>query len=199
MARVTTLEQLRSLIGEPGEAAVKKVHDRLTRQEIDFIRRAPLMIMGTVGSLVEVSPKGDGPGFVEVEDDRTLLIPDRPGNRLLFGFQNLLADPRIGLLFLVPGTSETVRVNGTAEILDDENLRQRFAARGKPATLVVRVRVEECYFHCGKALIRSSVWSPSTWGAPVKVDWAEEIFEVRDAALQGQMETAIAREYQENL
>src|SRR5690606_34286153 len=126
-------------------------------------------------------------------------IPDRPGNRLLFGFQHLLADPRVGLLFLLPGTPETVRVNGTAEILDNEDLRQRFAARGRPATLVVRVHVEHCYFHCGKALIRSSAWNPATWSAPVKVDWAEEIFEVRDPALQGQFETAIAREYRENL
>jgi PPOX class probable FMN-dependent enzyme len=110
-----------------------------------------------------VAPKGDGPGFVRVADERTLLIPERKGNKLVFSLQNILANPKVGLIFLLPGTGETLRVSGDAELVDDRELSESFIERGKPALLVTRVRVTQCYFHCAKAFLRAELWKPETW------------------------------------
>ena len=111
----------------------------------------------------DVSPKGDGPGFVAIEDERTLLIPDRRGNKLAFGLQNVLANPRVGVLFIIPGVRETVRVNGRAELTTDPQVLERLSARGQPALLAIRVTIEESFFHCAKAFIRSQLWQTSAW------------------------------------
>ncbi len=120
---------------------------------------------------LDASPKGDAPGFVVVEDEHTLVIPDRPGNKLVYGHLNSLANARVGLLFLVPGTPETLRVNGTAELTNDPELLERMAARGKPAVLAIRVHVEECFFHCPKAFLRSGLWSAETWPERQKISF----------------------------
>ena len=110
-----------------------------------------------------MSPKGDGPGFVALEDEKTLLIPDRRGNNLAMGLENILDNPHVGVLFLVPGTGETLRVNGSAELRADPALLDRLAARGRPAQLVIRVTVEECFFHCPKAFLRADLWNADGW------------------------------------
>jgi len=121
----------------------------------------------------DVSPKGDGLGFVQLEDARTLLVPERKGNRMILGLQNLLANPRVALLFLVPGTEETLRVHGRAELTRDPDVLERLSARGQPALLAIRVRVERCFFHCAKAFRRSRLWQPDTWPERLRISFGE--------------------------
>jgi len=163
--RITTLERLRAIMGDPGPATALKINPALDSFMRDFIARSPFLILSTADAegRQDTSPKGDLPGFVAVEEDGTLLIPDRSGNRLLFGLQNLLVNPNVGVLFMMPGVNETLRVNGRAELTDDPALCGRLASRGRPALLVIRVTVEECFFHCAKAFLRSSLWKPEAW------------------------------------
>lgn len=179
MAIIETTAQLRSLMGEPNEQVPRKIHRGLNRQAIAFIQRAPMMFLSTTDAAGQstVSPKGDAPGCVRVVDAQTLLVPERKGNKLLFSLQNILANPHVSMIFLVPGTSETLRVSGDAQLLDDRELCESFVQRDKPALLVTRVRVTECYFHCAKAFLRSDLWNPASWPAPVKISFGEEIAE----------------------
>ena len=142
---------------------------------IDFIQRSPFLVLSTadVDGNQDASPKGDGPGFVVIEDRNTILIPDRKGNKLLFGLQNILANPRVGLLFITPPTSETLRVNGTAELVVDPRILERLSARGQPAQLAIRVTVRECFFHCAKAFIRSELWNHEQWPTAIKISFGK--------------------------
>ena len=108
-----------------------------------------------------------------IEDDETIVIPDRPGNKLAYGHENVLANPHVGLLCLIPGTSETLRINGRAELTAAPELLERLAARGRPAVLATRVRIDQCFFHCGKAFIRSNLWKPEKWGERHRVSFGE--------------------------
>ncbi|OGK89210.1 MAG: hypothetical protein A2X50_08885 [Candidatus Rokubacteria bacterium GWF2_70_14] len=124
----------------------------------------------------DVSPKGDAPGFVHVLDDTHLAIPDRPGNKRLDGMRNLVANPRVGLIFLVPGMEETLRVNGRASIVRDDDLLERLSAQGKRPRLAVVVEVEECFLHCAKAMKRSGLWEPARWPDRSGLPSAAQIF-----------------------
>ena len=159
---ITDEDQLREIIGEPTELVVTKISDRLNHLTRQFIEHSPFVCLGTAdrdGGL-DVSPRGDPAGFVRILDERTLLLPERPGNRIADTLTNLLADPRIALLFLIPGVGDTFRVNGTAEIIDDPELLADSAVDGKPPRLGLLVAVEECYTQCPKAMIRSELWNP---------------------------------------
>jgi len=134
--------------------------DDLCRQ---FIAASPFLIIGTQG---DTSPRGDVPGFVIVEDDYTLLIPDRRGNNRLDSLNNIVRDPRVGMLFLVPGVTETLRVNGDAVISRDPALRERFVVQGKAPRTVTVVSVKEVYIHCSRALVRADLWNPAKFAAP---------------------------------
>jgi PPOX class probable FMN-dependent enzyme len=177
MPTIENITQLRALLGEPNEQVPRKIHRSLNQQAVAFIQRAPMLFLSTTDASGQstVSPKGDGPGFVRVADTRTLLIPERKGNRLLFSLQNILANPRVSMIFVVPPTNETLRVAGRAELVDDPDLCESFVERGKPALLVMRIRVSECYFHCAKAFLRSDLWNPTRWPEPVKISFGEEI------------------------
>ena len=159
---VTDEAELRAIIGSPSETVLLKLGDRLNDLTRQFIERSPFVCVATAAADggLDVSPKGDGPGFVRVLDERTLLIPDRPGNRLADSLRNLLADPRIALLFLIPGVGDTFRVNGRAVITDDAELLAPSAIEGKPPKLGLLVSIEEAYTHCPKAMIRSDLWNP---------------------------------------
>jgi uncharacterized protein len=160
---VTTMEQLDALYGEKNPNSIAKEIDRLSDGYRKLIEAAPFVAIAT-GSPdgFDCSPKGDAPGFVRVLDDKTLAIPDRPGNNRLDGFRNIMRDPRIGLLFLIPGIGETLRVNGHAAISIDPELMQSFAVNGKLPRSVLIVHIETVYFHCSKAIVRSRLWDEKT-------------------------------------
>ena len=162
---IETKEQLRALMGEPAERAVKKQMDRLDGHCRAIVARSPFLLLGTSGAdgRCDVSPKGDLPGFTLVLDDTTLVIPERPGNKRVDSLTNILENPHVGLLFVVPGKEETLRVNGRASIVLDEDLLARMAHDGKPPILGIEVKVEECYAHCAKAFKRSGLWEPARW------------------------------------
>ena len=165
MAVIDSIDQLRAVIGEEIPGIRDKNIGYLDNFAIAFIAESPFLIMSTAdeNGRCDGSPKGDEPGFVHVVDSRTLLVPDRPGNKLAYGHQNILANPQVSLLFCIPGTSETLRVNGVAELNSDPEDLEKFAARDKPAVLILKVTVEECFFHCGKAFIRSGLWKQASW------------------------------------
>jgi len=158
---ITTEAALRDLYGEPVERARIKVIDHVDQHCRDFIALSPFLILASGASTgFDCSPKGDPAGFVQVPDDKTLLIPDRRGNNRIDGLINLIEDPRVGLIFLVPGVNETLRVNGRATISADPTLTGRFLVRGKAPITVLVVHVEEAFIHCAKALVRSELWNP---------------------------------------
>ena len=153
---------LRDVIGTPTELVLTKIADRLNKLTRQFVERSPFVCVATAspdGGL-DVSPRGDPPGFVRILDERTLLLPDRPGNRIADTLTNLLEDPRIALLFLIPGVGDTFRVNGLARIVDDPELLAPSAVDGKVPRLGLLVSIEEAYTQCSKALIRSDLWNP---------------------------------------
>jgi len=153
--------QLRALVGEESLVVQKKVLDRLDKFCRDFIALSPFLVLASADSEggVDASPRGDGPGFVQVLDERTLLIPDRRGNNRVDSFRNVLSAPGVGLVFFVPGITETLRVNGRARMTTDAALLEPLAMQEKAPKLGLIVDVDEAYFHCGKALIRSKLWA----------------------------------------
>ncbi|HZR90936.1 MAG TPA: MSMEG_1061 family FMN-dependent PPOX-type flavoprotein [Gaiellaceae bacterium] len=163
---VSDLEELVELCGLPDEAVRSKVIDRLDRHCRDFIARSPLFLLGTCDAAgrCDVSPRGGPPGFVEVLDDRRLAFGNAKGNRLIDSFRNIRETGRVGMLFLIPGLGETLRVNGRACLTRDPELLARHEIQpGKPPAIAVGVEVEEAFLHCAKAFIRSTLWDPATW------------------------------------
>jgi PPOX class probable FMN-dependent enzyme len=155
-------DELREVIGAPSELVQSKIADRLNALTRQFIERSPFVCVSTArpdGGL-DVSPRGDPAGFVRILDERTLLLPDRPGNKLADTLTNLLADDRIALLFLIPGIGDSFRVNGRATIVEDDELLAGSAVDGKTPKLGIVVSIEEAYTQCSKALIRSDLWNP---------------------------------------
>jgi PPOX class probable FMN-dependent enzyme len=177
MARLTSTADIRRILPEPRSTTRAKVLDALDDQSIDFLKRCPFALVGTTASdgTIEVSPKGDEPGFIRVEDPRTLLIPERAGNNLAFGLSNILATGQIGLIALVPATGETLRVSGTAEIFDDTDLVASLSSLGKPALLATRIHIKHCYFHCARSIVRAKLWDPKSWPAPGRVSFGKII------------------------
>ena len=157
--------ELREIVGVPAARSVLKERSALDRHCRAFIARSPFLLIATAGAdgRCDISPKGDVPGFVLVLDDRRLVIPDRPGNKRLDGMMNLLANPHVGLIFLVPGREETLRVNGRAWITRDPDLLRRSAVQGKTPLLAVGVEVEQCFLHGAKAFRRSQLWAHEQW------------------------------------
>lgn len=162
---VASEEQLRAVMGEPIPAVMRKELAALDAHARAFIASSPFVLIGTSGAdgRLDVSPKGDPPGFVQVLDDATLAIPDRPGNRRADTFTNLLANDRIALFFVVPGKQETLRVGGRAVIVRDAALRDRMAVRGKAPDFAIVVAIDQMFFHCAKCVIRSNLWKPEAW------------------------------------
>jgi PPOX class probable FMN-dependent enzyme len=154
--------RLRAVLGEPAELVKKKIADRLNPLTRQFVERSPFVVVATgrpAGGLA-VPPRGAPAGFVRILDERTLLLPDRPGNKLADTLTNLLEDDRIALLFLIPGVNDTFRVNGRARIVDDAELLAESTVEGKAPKLGILVQVDEAYTQCPKALLRSDLWNP---------------------------------------
>ena len=157
---VTTVAELEALYAQPAAPSLAKQVDHLHPHYRAFIEAAPFCLLSTVGGQwAECSPRGDAPGFVQVLDERTLLMPDRRGNNRIDSLRNIVADPRVGLLFVIPGINETIRVNGTAQISVDPALIARCLVDGKAPTTVLVIRVEAVFFQCARALIRSRLWA----------------------------------------
>lgn len=159
---IADLAALTALYGTPGLTSLAKEVDRVHAHYRAMIERAPFAVLATVGAEgLDASPRGDPPGFVAVEDEKTLLMPDRRGNNRVDSLRNIVADPRVALLFLIPGVGETLRVNGRATLTTDPTLRARFAMDGKEPVLVIRIAVEAVYFQCARAIKRSHLWDPA--------------------------------------
>ncbi len=156
-------DRLRELIGEPTPIVRAKLSDRLNRLTREFVLRSPFVCLATADrdGRCDVSPRGDPPGFVRILDEVTLLVPERPGNRLADSLRNILANPRVGLLFIIPGVGETFRVNGRALLTTDPELLAPCAVEGKPPKLGILIDIEEAYTQCSKAFLRSHLWDPA--------------------------------------
>lgn len=201
---IETTEQLRERMGQPSDFVTGKVNDFIDDFARTFIEAAPFLVLTTADAegKMDASPKGDAPGFVEILDEHTLLIPDRKGNKLLYGLENILVNPNVGLLFLIPGTEETVRINGRAVLTEDPEVLARLAARGQDALLAIRITVDECFFHCAKAFRRSSLWKPESWN-PQKVSmgamFARQIDRDGDKELIENVDAAVEQNYRDEL
>jgi hypothetical protein len=159
---ITDESELRGILGAPSDVVRSKISDRLNGLTRQFVERSPFVCVATKlpDGGIDVSPRGDPPSFVRILDERTLLIPERPGNRLADTLTNLLGDPAIGLLFLIPGVGDSFRVNGRAYVTDDPELLAPSAVEGSVPKLGIVVSIEEAYTQCSKALIRSDLWNP---------------------------------------
>ena len=162
---VTTVDELRAIVGHPIEAVAKKVSDRLSGAHRLWLAHSPLGFVATTDAQgrVDVSPKGDPPGFVQVLDEMTIAIPERPGNKRVDGYLNVLQRPHVGTLFVIPGRGDTLRINGHARILSDADYFDAMVVQGKRPILALEITVEEVFFHCAKAFLRSDAWDPQRW------------------------------------
>jgi len=162
---IETREQLRAVLKEPSELVTRKSLAQLDKYCGVFIAKSPFVLLATADSHgnTDISPKGDPVGFVKVLNDKTLVVPDRPGNHRADSLENIIQNPNVGLIFLIPGKTETLRVSGTAQIVRDQDLRDSMAMRGRSPELAIVVTVEEAFFHCSKCMIRSKLWEHEQW------------------------------------
>ena len=181
---ITTEAQLRALIGEPAALTCAKISDRLNPMTRLFVERSPFVCVSTSDAAghCDLSPRGDPAGFVRILDERTLLLPERPGNRLADSLRNLLANPHIGLLFVVPGVTDTFRINGRATITTDADLLAPCAVEGKVPLLGILVDIDEAYTQCSKALLRSHLWDPQRFTDPATMPTGGQVHR----AIQGE-------------
>lgn len=200
---IETREQLRALYGEPTPRAVRKQLAALDGHMRDFIATSPFVLIGSQDEAgrADVTPKGDLPGFVAVLDDTTIAVPDRPGNNRLDTLQNVLGNPAVGLLFLVPGKDETLRLNGTARLTADPDLCARLGVNGKPARSVMVVAISEVFMHCAKAFIRSGLWKPGAWPDISRMPSLGQVLRDQIAASESadQIDASLAENYRRGL
>ncbi|RSM90809.1 pyridoxamine 5'-phosphate oxidase family protein [Kibdelosporangium aridum] len=165
MTEIKTLEELRELSGEPMERVHCKILDHIDPHARTLIEHSPFVLLATSSTdgTCDVSPRGDPAGSVLILDDRTLVLADRPGNKLHDSLTNIIANPHAGLLFLIPGMNETLRVNGRAKLVSDAPFFDSLVVKGKRPHLAIVIEVEQLYMHCAKAFLRSSLWKPETW------------------------------------
>ena len=187
MATITTVEQLAALYGQPAETSIVKEVDRLTPEYRAYIEASPFAVLATSGPEgLDCSPRGDFAGFVRVQDDRTLLLPDRRGNNRTDSLRNIIRDPRVALLFLVPGSGTTLRVNGQARLVTDESLLASFAVEGKAPRSVIVIAVDAVYFQCSRAIMRADLWNPAKHADPATLPTPGQILAaITDARLGG--------------
>ncbi|MCY1368178.1 pyridoxamine 5'-phosphate oxidase, FMN-binding family [compost metagenome] len=187
MTTIDTIAQLEALFGQPGEASLKKEVPYLHPSYQALIAASPFAVLATTGpGGLDASPRGDAPGFVAVQDDKTLLLPERRGNNRIDSLRNIVADPRVALLFLIPGVGETLRVNGRARISAAPALLARFAVEGRAPQCVIEITVETVFFQCARAIQRSKLWAPVPQDAPRTVPTPGAILSaLTDAAFDG--------------
>lgn len=162
---VTSVDELREIVGHPNAYVANKVRRRLSDDQQEWLRAASLGFVATVDAdgHLDVSPKGDPAGFVHIVDDATVAIPERPGNKRVDGFLNVLQRPRVGTVFVIPGRGDTLRINGSARVLADADYFDAMVVKGQRPILALEIAVEEVFFHCPKAFLRSDAWKPESW------------------------------------
>ncbi|GLY28258.1 phosphohydrolase [Kineosporia sp. NBRC 101731] len=165
MTEVTSVDALREVVGTPIQRVADKVMTRLEQPHREWLAASPFLLLATSAAdgSCDVSPKGDPAGFVQVIDDTTVVMPERAGNRRVDGYLNILSNPRAGLLFMIPGRTDTLRINGRARIVSDAPFFDRMVVKGHRPVLALVLSVEEVFFHCGKAFMRSELWNQETW------------------------------------
>jgi uncharacterized protein len=198
-SEVTSVDHLRAIVGHPTQAVADKVADHLGSVHRLWLSRSPLAFLATTDAAgrVDVSPKGDPPGFAHVLDARTLALPERPGNRRVDGYLNVLERPHVATVFVIPGRGDTLRVNGTARIMADADYFDAMTVQGKRPILALEITVEEVFFHCPKAFLRSETWKPASW-MPDAVPGVAELIRMMDADLSDEDFAALQRQVDED-
>ena len=201
-SEITTESALRDLLGSPMQRALDKERQAFTTEHRDWLAASPFCLVATSDATgrCDVSPKGDPAGFALVIDDTTLAIPERPGNRRADGFANILQNPHVGLLFMVPGRGDTLRVNGRARLLSDAPYADRMEVKGHRPAVILEITAEEIYFHCAKAFLRSQLWEPASWAPDAVMSRAQiaKNLERPDESLEA-IEAHYGQQYTEGL
>jgi PPOX class probable FMN-dependent enzyme len=197
---IRNAQELEAIIGEPIDFIKLKIVDALDETMLDFIRRSPLVFISTLDAdgRPDISPKGDPNGFTQIDDSGNLILPERPGNKLTFGFRNILANDRIGLIYVIPGVRETLRVKGRATLHRDPDVLESLSVNGRPALMYTHVKVEECFFHCGKAMIRSKLWKPESWEGVEDSGMVRQFVQKMAGAADAELEKVIGAEIEKN-
>lgn len=203
MKYIESREELRKVYPPPGDLPLRKELRRLDAHARKFLDLSPFVLIGTQDrdGNADVTPKGDRPGFAQALDDYTILVPDRPGNNRLDSWENLLINPSIGMLFVIPGMNETLRVNGEARLTVDDELRLRLAVDGRPAISVLVVKIGAVYLHCAKAFMRSKLWDHEAWPARSEMPTLGEILRDQLALPQNtaELDSALAESYRRTM
>jgi len=202
LVEITAEAELRDLLGQPLPRVANKDRTVLHDHDKRWLERSPLCLVATAASdgTCDVSPKGDPPGFTLVLDDRTIAIPERPGNRRADGFRNILTNPHVGLIFVVPGRGDTLRINGKARLVREAPFFDRMTVNGHRPRLALLVEIEQIFYHCSKAFLRSALWNPETWdpeAVPSRAQIAKSI-ERPDETLE-ELQTYYGARYAERL
>jgi len=184
LTEITCAAELRELLGTPATRAITKERTRLHARDVEWLAASPFCLVATCGAdgSCDVSPKGDPPGFALVLDEQTIAIPERPGNRRADGFCNILQNPHIGLIFLVPGRKETLRINGRARLVRDAPFFADMIVKGHRPQLAVLVEIEQIFFHCMKAFMRARLWDPESWNPGALLPHAQIVKSVQPCA-----------------
>jgi PPOX class probable FMN-dependent enzyme len=202
LVEITSEAELRELLGFPRGRAVTKEHAKLHEVDRDWLAASPFCLVATSApdGSCDVSPKGDPPGFTLVLDDSTIALPERPGNRRADGFRNILANPHVGLIFLIPGRNETLRINGRARLIRDAPFFDAMTVRGHRPSLALLVEIEQIFFHCMKSFLRSRLWEPGSWRPGALPGHAQIVHSVQpDAASLSELERHYGPSYAERL
>lgn len=194
-------EELRSIIGFPSELVKRKVITYLDSHCKDFISKSPFLVISTTDNegYCDVSPRGDAPGFVLVLDEKRLIIPERPGNRRIDSMRNILSNPRVGLLFIIPGMEETLRVNGKATLVKDEEILDKMKVKERKPLLGIGVEVEECFIHCAKAFKRSKLWESNSWQSKELLPLASSILSAHSKISKEAVDDILEESYTKRL
>lgn len=200
---VESVESLRDVLGDPHPLVAKKIIDHLDDVGRRYIAAAPFAAISTIDAegFPDVSPRGDASGeFVHIVDDSTLLMPERPGNKLAFTLQNIIDNGKIAMIFMIPGVIETYRVHGTARLVKNSDVLAQLEARGKPALMAVEVKIRRCFLHCGKAMMRSALWKTDSQAGKHAFKFGATIArETGDDALEDAVNALVAEDYRDNL
>jgi PPOX class probable FMN-dependent enzyme len=175
--QIRSIEQLRAIVPAAHRLTESKILDQLDEQAWSFLAASPFLLLSTSGpdGRIDVSPRGDDPGFVRIEDSRTIVLPERNGNNLAFTLENIIRNPNVVIIALLPNAGETLRINGKAAVLADPELLRELGARGKPAMLALRISIERAYFQCARAVLRAQIWKPESWPQPRKISFGKII------------------------